>query len=657
MAERDGSPGKRGFWEGPFSLALAGIFVGILAAGVQEVLFFYAYSTARFKAGEFLHSLLLYTFAWSLLGFSTGLLLRVLVRFQRGERPQEGEGLLGFSWLLVMAALLLVSYLFNRLNTFPPAFSPMGIAFNGLIVLLALFAEMGLFFLLSRFACAGRLCARGMRLGKSPLLKVLALAPSMGFGIFVLSKAVLGKGEPELHPLEGEPSRRPDVLLLVMETLRADHLSGYGYGRKTSPHLDKFLSEGVVFHRAYAQSNWTVPSVASLLSSFYPSSHRVLSAHHLLSGDVVTLAEVLKEAGYRTSAYSANILVDPQNGFDQGYDYFFPHQAPLWGYRNHTIFEKLWRRLSSGNFTSGFELNRRFLGWLSRSDPGKPFFGHLHYLEPHDPHTPPEPFGNLFDPDYKGSPISTYREVEEYEPTLFLRGKKRSLPQDAERRRKNMVARYDGEVAYLDAIIGDLFEGLQARDQYDEALIILTSDHGEEFFEHGGWWHCQTLYEELIHVPLAIKFPHSAGIPPEGIQRSVGLIDVMPTLLDFMGIQHPYPFQGRSLLSSAEEEKGERPVFSERPPFLFAVRKGPWKLIKIRDKEGDKEQYVFELYHVDKDPQEENNVQNAYPEVFRELKARLDQWEAENRTRSFREESTNIDSYKLEKLRVLGYVE
>ena len=329
-------------------------------------------------------------------------------------------------------------------------------------------------------------------------------------------------------------SAGPNVLLLVVDALRADHMGVYGYSRDTTPRLDEYARRGVVFDRAYSQASATMPSVCTMFTSLYPSDHSVRAGGPLvLSQEVTTLAEVLKEVGYRTGCFSANTLFargitgdDEQwsPGFDQGFEEFFV--APG----------------SPSAYLSARALNERAVEWISKRGSGRPFFAYVHYMDSHLPYDAPVQFRERF--------------LDSHESEIDWSKKMRQLWETgesiAEEARQHLISLYDAEIAYADHCIGEMLALLESKRVISDTLLIVTADHGEAFHEHKGIWvHGSGLYEELIHVPLIIV-PPNAEVEAEPSRNGsiVGLIDLMPTILDHAGVpgeKRPDEMRGLSL--------------------------------------------------------------------------------------------------------------
>jgi arylsulfatase A-like enzyme len=315
--------------------------------------------------------------------------------------------------------------------------------------------------------------------------------------------------------------------MLVADTLRADRLGVYGSARGLTPFLDSLAARSSVFAHAYAPSSWTCPSVASLFTSRYPSQHRVSSFTSKMASDEATLAEALKAAGFVTAGFSANNRLTEKLGYAQGFDIWqFFVGAFVPPYRKAPV-------------RAGF-LSQRSLQWLDTGwDPANPqrVFLYLQFMDTHTPYDPPQAFRRRFQRTDPGGAL----EKSANDKLMQL-----ALDSLEDREIEVLEALYDGEVAYLDAELERLFAELSRRGFLDDAVVVLTSDHGEEFREHGRILHGFSLYEESVRVPLLILVPGARG--GRVIEQPVSLLDLAPTLLELLGIPSEPRFEGRSLV-------------------------------------------------------------------------------------------------------------
>ena len=318
-----------------------------------------------------------------------------------------------------------------------------------------------------------------------------------------------------------------NVIFIGIDTLRADHLSYNGYGRKTSPNIDALASESIDFKNCFSQAPITAPSFASIFTSLYPLFHGVVEnmgkgVGWKMRPDVPTLAEVLNTSGYRTCAFTEGGNLSKMVGIHRGFDKYETEPSSLSKGDPHPVFS-----------------------WLSENYKSK-FFLFFHTFAVHAPYLPPKPFNTLFRTKYEG-PLP--RSIEEYKEQS--KSAKLSIYEQmqAEKHKSEAIehlqALYDGSIAYMDEFIGRLLKHISSLGLLENTLIIFTSDHGEEFMEHGGIYH-RGNHDEVLHVPLLIRMPGGASAG-EKIHRVVRSIDISPTILEHLEITAPASFQGKSL--------------------------------------------------------------------------------------------------------------
>jgi arylsulfatase A-like enzyme len=327
-------------------------------------------------------------------------------------------------------------------------------------------------------------------------------------------------------------SRRPNIVLYLVDTLRADHVGCYGYDKPTTPRLDEFAADATLFTRMQAQSSWTKTSVASIVSGELPRTHGVLSFEDVLDSPY-SLAEMLREHGYATGGFNTNSWVTKEFGYARGYDHY---------------------DTQSGQPSA--EVNVRVLKWLDSLSTENPFFLYVHTLDPHDPYNPPDEYRKALGPDV--DPQLGPRTLK------VLRSIKRRETSPSPQLIADLSALYDGEIASNDNSFGLLLKALKERGLYEDTLIIFVSDHGEEFGEHGWWQHGASLYNEVLNVPLVIRFPDSLG-RGRSVKKLVSHVDILPTVLDCLGAEAPTELPGQSLLPMVEFPERHRPdrtVFS-----------------------------------------------------------------------------------------------
>ncbi len=434
----------------------------------------------------------------------------------------------------------------------------------------------------------------------------------------------------------------PNLVLVIVDTLRADRLGAYGSTSPATPGIDALASDGVVFEKAFAHSSWTRPSIATILTSLYPSSHKVMHKTDLLPDAVTTIAEVLRHAGYRTAGFVTNINVAPSFNFQQGFDsYTYLSPAFFFGATDSGAKLSLYsgmrlvreRFLSSKKYVEhyyqdGETVNRTALPWLD-DNAREPFFTLVHYMDPHDPY---------FDIPYDGKAVARV-----------------DTPDPAPSRAGELAKLYDSNVAYVDRFVGDLMQELKSAGVYDNTVIALVADHGEEFYEHKGWWHGTTLYDEEIHVPLIVKLPKSAHAGLR-VKDLAGTIDVAPTLVASAGVAIPPAFQGRDLFGKSvppdllyAEEDFEGNV-------LESVRGQGWKLI-IANPGNPRGLAPAELYDLNKDPGETYNLAVFKQKRVADMREQLAAMHKFAGARAVDEVSGRIDKAAEERLKALGYIQ
>jgi len=393
-------------------------------------------------------------------------------------------------------------------------------------------------------------------------------------GTAVLVVIVLNAGL-FIDGIANEP-KGPNVVFVCIETLRSDHLGSYGYNRNTSPFIDQLAEESVIFERAYATSSWTLPSVHSMMTSLYQSSHGVINENHRLDPSFNTFAELMKNRGYQTSGFIAAPFLETFYGFNQGYDLYDESLSSS----EHPLSHK--------SITSP-ELTKSVISWL-RENHKRKFFLFLQFWDPHYDYIPPPPYDTQFDPDYSGDIDGT--EIE---------GSQKINPRMNPRDLEHLLALYDGEIRWTDMHFGKIIEALRTMGLFEDTILVVVGDHGDEFLDHGGSTHKKTLYDEVIHVPLIIKIPRTRESPR--ITTAVSTVDILPTVLDLLKMKPPAAIDGTSLIGILRGQETRRPehVYSELAPNLTASIGSQWKAIFNSDIN------TFELFDVKNDPQERMN--------------------------------------------------
>jgi arylsulfatase A-like enzyme len=422
-----------------------------------------------------------------------------------------------------------------------------------------------------------------------------------------------------------------NLVLILVDTLRADHLTSYGDARNPSPHLAAFARESIVFENATSQASCTFPSMNSLLTSRYPGEFLTQPDKDFgIPNAIPSLAVILQRAGYATYAVSASPIVrntpshfNATGGYGAGFDRFDERCE--------------WRSANCVNLVA-----REML-----STAATPFALYLHYLDPHAPYRPPRSFPRRFSGRYAGDKEFVRKgDPRPIEKMIYSEGPDVDLSEGDLAHLKEL---YADEVAYLDGSVGWLLDRLRERGLLDRSIVVLAADHGEAFLEHGDVHHCHELYETSVATPLMLRLPHarSAGRRQAVVQN----LDILPTLLDYLGVDaSAYHFSGRSLRPVIEGAGGTRFAYSGQG-VLRGVRDARYKLIY------DTETRSTRLYDLAEDPRETRDLSEERPAEHQRLRAALETWMAEHEPRPEPDADTNVGRGLEERLRELGYVE
>lgn len=443
-----------------------------------------------------------------------------------------------------------------------------------------------------------------------------------------------------LVPLWGSPilsgagccEERPSVLLISIDCLRADHVGAYGYDRDTTPHIDAFAEDAVLFETAVATAPMTLPSHLSIFSGLFPSRHDG-SKWAKLALSVPYLPELLGNAGYQTDAIVTGAYLSQTFGFERGFDlYRYDHRSPA------------------------AETVNQAIEFLRLSDKRNQFL-FVHLIDAHWPYEPPDGLAGRFAPRPRDVAALLQKVVDNRAP---------SSSEETEQ----VVALYDAEIASADQAVGLLLDEMKTMGIYDRSLIVITGDHGEAFYEHGHWQHSKTLYEEVTRIPLIVKWP---GRSPKGrVGRQVSQVDIFPTVLSAAKLPPPQS-DGIGLLEFVEETaeaKKRRRIVSEnawRSPRGWArkvaIRTEKWKyLVTIAGPPGkepeESDVRSEELYNLTEDPLEQNNLAEESSSDIEAFRRELANYlgEARKRRASRRTEDIVEDETTKERLRSLGYI-
>lgn len=432
-----------------------------------------------------------------------------------------------------------------------------------------------------------------IRMNMAYLLGILLLAVGC-------QQQVSHKSQIEIDQLSEKQVSRLNVILITINSLRADHVSSYGYDRETTPHFDDFAKDGILFENTFATSSWQMPAVGSILTSLYPSQHGATHIEKKMK-DCITLPGILKEHGYYAVGFCCNPRLTELEGFAQGFDFYDDYSVNLM--LESLNFGKEDATLNINQQRTNDLTNDAAIRWIDKNS-HSPFFLSVHYYDNHWDYLPPKPYDTLYSSDYSGRIDG---RLISKEPLYSNKPGEEDVEQ--------IIALYDGQVRQTDEDLGELLASLKKMGKYEDSIIIVMADHGEQFYEHGNTSH-HGLYDELIHVPLAISMPDSNA---RSIQSLVSNIDIMPTVLDCLGIAVPEQCMGKSLmpLIHRKTESIHDCLFVEYTggaiPDVFGVRSQEYKYLHPKESEA----FGFDLKN---DPGEQKPLK---PESFTEEILRL----------------------------------
>jgi arylsulfatase A-like enzyme len=492
-----------------------------------------------------------------------------------------------------------------------------------------------------------------LRWGRSAALKAQVAAAGIVLLLAIESMPIHAD-----QPAAPAESGKPNIVFITMDTVRADHLTLYGYDRNTSPSLADFARSATVYTRAMAASDFTLPTHASMFTGLYPQWHGAnfdppdYPLGRPMNPSAITLADLLRSHGYRTAAVAANRgYLRSSMGVVRGFSELQSLRPVRLNARSLEFYlrQSADRILSRFEDTSAFEavtlrasdINRRAYDFLDRVKPAAPFFLFLNYMDAHVPYIPEPPFDTMFPGSRDRFSENEFQDLK----SAVVYGKQ-SLTADQKRA---LVSRYDGGIASIDFQIGKLLQSLRARGLYDNTLIVVISDHGEAFGEHGLLEHAvNSLYQTHVHVPLLIKYPHQSAAQQSDVL--VSQVDLMPTILDWLGYPSPPGVQGHSLRNAgAPHEIFARSSDTSQPGSVRrAIFSGSLKLIQFTGRSP-------ELYDLASDPGELHNLyQPGVPQTV-ELERRLAAWRAS----APRPPAANgkLSPSSIEALKSLGYVQ
>lgn len=460
-----------------------------------------------------------------------------------------------------------------------------------------------------------------------------------------------------------------NFILISIDTLRADHLGCYGYPRNTTPNVDRLAEKGIIFKNMIAAAPWTLPSHMSMMTSLYPDLHRVSGIKDRLDNKRVTIAEALRKNGYTTAGLISVQWLSSLFGFNRGF------QKYIEDYESKVILNP-----------NAESVTKKAILLLKELKHAGKFFLFIHYFDPHATYDPPPPYNKIFNPNFSSKKVDI-SEDDLIQESLRLRSPKEKVSkEDLER----IIALYDGEIRYVDSQISVLLNTLDSMGLLNKTVIILTSDHGEEFKEHGSMSHGASLYEEVLKTPLILYYPKNTnGIT---IQELISTIDIAPTILSISGSPREKEFQGLNLMDIVHKNhdrqpQEERAVYSKveivgnEKVVIRAIRRKNVKLIKsylkedeIQDvmKKIEKKGDFFprpligeEFYDLKADKSEQRNLVGVkkYADNHLEIKNQLSNWIKYKKKIisslpwSKKNETVKLDNKALKELQALGYLQ
>jgi arylsulfatase A-like enzyme len=585
------------------------------------------------------------------------LLFYILLDTRRGPGPMAT-----FVNLVVFVSLALA--VGDHLDVFV---QPLGLSVSGLAPYLILLGVLVGLYLLVRGALRSIALDTGNRMVSFVILGLVAV-----LAIGLVTRPRWSAGSPS-GPV---PTGKPNVLWMVMDTTRADHLSAYGYEKPTSPVLEELAAEGALFEEVHAESSWTIPGHFVMVTGRFDAAQE-----KFLGEEFTTAAEVFRDGGYETAAVLGNMSIGRGSGFEQGFGSLVDGPVRIFYL---SAFEKIpvikillglgiappeavLRLLHRKTFLQNEavradRINDDTLDWLDRRDPERPFFLFLNYMDPHDAYDPPADFRAQFAPEADPE-LGFVRYRRELGGTIssnqFVRDVAVKLD-DA--KWDEMLELYDAEIAYLDAKIGELLDELEARGLDDETIIVITSDHGELFGEHGLANHFKALTREETHVPLLIRYPGRIA-PGTKVAAPAQLRDILPTVFELAGMDGAPEMDGQSLVplldgGTVALRDGATVGFLYRPVDKEYDFTSPGHLLSLREPGA---QYVWsstgehEFYDLEVDPAAAEN-QHGEHQGEEEVRERFEVWREEAGFSEFGGKQKKLDRLMQDKLKALGYL-
>ena len=564
----------------------------------------------------------------------------------RGRAARVPALLIPLALLIVVGGLANILWLPNQLSLRSLGFD---LLFAGVAALLALLAH--------RLPAAGR---------RARAVAAVVLVAAIGHATFW----AYADAQPAERREVSAPADAPDLIVVLLDALRADHTSVYGYARETTPHLRALAGESIVFERAYAPSSWTKPVVATLFTGVLPASHGNHRIASKLPAQLPTLPELLAQNGYRSGIFAENSFVSPLFGFGRGADRIVANEADVAAQTTlgHVLLQLATRNgFAAALYELALHTNRldprqRFksaggldviaasLDWVREQAAERPLFLYVHLMKPHAPYSCPAPFDGAFAaPDAGDGALRPPR-------VTGLGAYAQATAPDASTAAQ-LVVNYDERILYGDSLLQNLLQGLRELGRFEDALVVVLADHGEEFGEHGLWDHGHSLQEGVLHIPLVLRLPQGQ----QGGQRVTTVVrfaDVPATLAAAAGIMPPPHFVGvdlREVVStSARPDLDVVAQLRHGPGYeMHALLRGWDKLVQTRD--GGHE--LWQLFELRGDPAEAADRSSVAGALADSLRRDLELALTAAAVHGHPDADVELDPHTLERLRALGYVE
>ena len=482
--------------------------------------------------------------------------------------------------------------------------------------------------------------------------------------------------------------KKPHILLITIDSLRADHVAAYGHFRETTPYIDLFAEEATIFRNAFSAANWTGASLASILTGLYPTVHGFTNKRYYIDPDVLSVPTILKDNGYFTICFSNNMYLSHRTGLSRGFDqYLYQGRVETDGSSDsnssqnnsflnnlkQTIplrYKSLAKDVLDGANTEkklkrddgAFATERSFFKWIDSYNVERPFFAHIHYQEPHSIYFPPQPYRKRF---FKGNRWEESGYLE-FDHMGYFAGQLEFTEEQIEHYKEL----YDGEIAYLDWRMGRLFKFMRDKKLMDDTVVIITSDHGENMGENGYLWHAFCLLDSLIKVPLLIRYPDWFEMDKWN-ENIVQTVDIVPTLLDGIGIDWKYAQnrQGVSMLNGGPRKAAMTETYSTE---MMIDR---WLNRRKDLRKEDFDQYMRDLrtfqtktekfvwasdgwhsfFDLTDDPKEAENIYNSENQHVANAEKSLKEWFGTFKPHVADDMQPGFDKDTWNKMRELGY--